>query len=274
MQSDLSRLNIFIDTLPKNKVLSDAWDERYLDDINAMQGYNSAKSLAIQKKRYVKMDMISEYGYSLQPYESSCDEPLKEDQCHECCDHQEETHQCIYNEIKCNQFFAKNVHNWSELCGYHILFLQGKTPGTPDHPCPWNKETTYILDPLIRILKHGILTADSQPGLMVYDDKIGEYIQKPYLIIKGPAGRIHRILVKILFPKDPVTLDNSIIKYVPYGISMVYFSGYDNYQKDPQDYVSVMLGIDNPSFLSSEITEYMLSNRFFDHIANIVESTV
>jgi len=272
-QSDLSRLQTFIDNLGQDKVLSDSWDERYIDDIYAMQGYNEAKSLARMKKRYVNIDETLNDGYSIQSYKSSCDVPVGPNECDVCCDYKEETHQCIYNEMKCNRFFANAVHNWSELCGYHILFLQGKTPGTPGHPGPWNKETSYIIDPLTRILKYGILTADSEPGLMIYDDKIGDYIQKPYLTIKGPAGRIHRILVKILYPQEPITLDNSIIKYVPHPMRRVDFDGYNNYNKDNQDYVSVMLGIDNPSFLSSDYTDYILSNRFFDHIANIVENT-
>ncbi len=275
--TDLSRLKLFIDTLPENKVLPDQWTERYIEDINAMQGYDAAKSLANKRKRYVEFAQMIEYGYLLDPYETSCDEPPTEpNSCSSCCDYKTETEKCVYNEIKCNRFFAQNVKNWSELCGYHILFLQGKTPGTPHHPGPWNKETSYIIELLTRILSREILTLESQPGLIIYDNDT-EYMQKPYLRIGGPAGRIHRILIKLLYPQDDITLDNSVIKYVPYILKELEFWGYDNYQEnnqeDDQDYVSVMLGIDTPSFLSSQYTEYVLSNRFFDRIADAVETT-
>jgi len=273
-QSDLSRLRLFINTLPRIKVLSDEWNERYIEDISTYSDYEAAKYVAIKTNRYVNVNDMSIEGYSLEPYESLCDQPTEEDKCHECCSDSDETVSgCKYDPEKCNRFFAENVHNWRELCGYHILFLQGKTPGTPDHQGPWNRESKYIIEPLTRILSAGMLTLDSQPGLMVNDEGIGEYIQKPYLRISGPAGRLHRILIKILFPTGPVTLDNSIIKYVPYGVQYTLFNGYNNYEEDGQDYVNVMLGIETPNMLSGEYTDYIFSNRFFDHIADIVETT-
>ena len=276
-QSDLSKLQTFIRTLPEDKVLKHDWDERYIEDINTYVGYDAAKSLAIKRDRYVKSADMRNYGYSLGPYEGLCDDPShkKDNECHSCCSESPVTETgCKYDEEKCNSFFAENIHNWSELCGYHILFLEGKTPGTPGHPGPWNQETKYILDPLIRILSSGILTVDSQPGLMIYDKEYGDYIQKPYLTIGGPAGRIHRILIKLLYPVGDVTLDNSIIKYVPHhGIRELEFWGYENYKHDEKDYVRVMLGIDDPSMLSSEVMGYIFSNRFFDRIGDIVETT-
>ena len=281
-QSDLSKLKIFLNTLPEDKVL-DPWNERYIYDIDTYSGYDAAKSLAIQRNRYVKFDEMATHGYDLDIYKSQCDKP-KEDreyECKSCCTESTDLNSektCEYDPIKCNRFFAKNVTNWSELCGYHILFLQGKTPGTPDHVGPWSTETSYIIDPLIRILKAGILTNDSEPGLMVKDDDDldnEEYIQKPYLVIGGPVGRIHRILIKILFPNENIlTIDNSIIRYVSYDLPEINFDGYINYDKnDKEDYVTVTLGIDDPSMLSAEVMEYIYSNRFFDRIADIVETT-
>jgi hypothetical protein len=272
-QSDLSKLQTFVKTLPQDKVLSYEWSERYINDIETFPQYNSAKTTAIKMDRYVNQHDMVKYGYSLRPYEGLCDSPLKSDEyCHECCDKSNLTLECEYDPEKCNRFFAETVTNWSELCGYHILFLQGKTPGTPNHPGPWNRETEYILDSLIRILKKGILSVESQPGLMVKDNH-DEFIQKPYLVIGGPAGRIHRILIEILYPKGPVTVDNSIIKYVPYPLESIDFSGYVNYNSDSQDYVKIVLGIDHPPMLSSELMKYIFSNRFFDRIADIVETT-
>ncbi len=275
-QSDLSKLQTFIRTLPEDKVLNHDWDERYIEDINTYTGYNASKSLAIKRDRYVKLADMLIGGYSIDIYEGLCDDPShkKDNECHSCCSESPVTETgCKYDEGKCNRFFVENVHNWSELCGYHILFLQGKTPGTPDHLGPWNKEKKYILEPLIRILSKGILTGDSQPGLMIYDEGYGEYIQKPYLTIGGPAGRIHRILIKLLYPGSDVTLDNSIIKYSPRGIRELEFWGYENYESDQKDYVDVVLGIDSPSMLSSEVMDYIFSNRFFDRIGDIVETT-
>jgi hypothetical protein len=275
-QSDLSRLQLFVKTLPKNKAIEE-WNERYIDDARTYSGYEDAKLIAIKNNRFVKMLDMSADGYSIKPYEELCDQPKKKEtnDCHECCSESGETEgKCEYDPEKCNRFFAENVHNWNELCGYHILFLQGKTPGTPDHPGPWNKETQYIIDPLIRILQKGILTMDSQPGLINSGIEPDEYIQKPYLMIAGPAGRIHRILIKILFPSGPITLDNSIIKYVPYGIRPLDFNNYDYYEQDDGlDYVTVMLGIDTPNILTKEYSDYVFSNRFFDRIAEIVRTT-
>ena len=270
--SEVFKLKTFINTLPKDKVLSDAWDERYIDDLDTYPGYDNAKLLAIKRNRYVNIDDMVIDGYSLVPYESLCDDlKIKKTECSECCSESDEG-ECVYDEYKCNQFFAQNVHNWSELCGYHILFLQGKTPGTPDHPGPWNKETIYIIDPLIRILKHNILTMDSQPGLIVQDDNI-DTIQKPYLRIGGPVNRIHRILIKILFPAGETTLDNTIIKYVPTTIRKIDFNQYINYDNNNTEYMSVMLGIETPNVLLPEYNDYLFSNRFFDYIADIVSTT-
>ena len=261
----LSRLELFINTLPKNKVLSDQWTERYIDDVNTFQGYEMTKELAIKRKRYVENNYVYDYGYSIDLYDN-CNQDLKQQsnnqQCYSCCDYDEEKEKCIYNADKCNEYFAQNVTNWSEICQYHILFLQGKTPGTPDHPGPWNKETSYIIDPLVKILQKNILTKCSQPGLMLFDDNI-EYLQKPYLEIAGPANRIHQILIKVLSNSD-------IIKYVPYPLKTLEFWGYNNYQEDDQDYVSVVLGIDHPPYLSKEYSEYVLSNSFFDQINNLI----
>lgn len=277
-QSDLSKLKTYVRTLPAGNVVSNEWDERYIDDLDSYPGYDATKTLALQRDRYVDLNDIVINGYDIGIYEGLCDDPSnkKRNTCNECCKESTiEPTECQYDEIKCNNFFAKNVKNWSELCGYHILFLQGKTPGTPGHPGPWHYETSYILEPLIRILSKGILTGDSQPGLMVHDDQVGDYIQKPYLTIGGPAGRIHRILIKLLNPPADITIDNSIIKYVPFMIKELNFDGYENYDNndDGKDYVRVMLGIDDPSMLSAEVMKYIFSNRFFDRVADIVETT-
>lgn len=261
-QSDVSKLKTFVSRLPKDKVLSDNWNERYIYDLDTYSGYDSSKIVSINNNRNVNIQDMMIDGYSLRPYESRCDD----NDCDECCSEDNE-----YDPIKCNQYFTKNVRNWEELCGYHILFLQGKTPGTPNHPGPWNKETQYILEPLIRILKAGIMTIDSQPGLLVCDGD-EEYIQKPYLLIGGPADRVHRLLIKLLFPAK-ITLDTTITKYVPYGVKKVNFDMYYDFIVD-KNYVSVMLGIETPNILSNEFNKYLFSNRFFNHIANIVETTL
>lgn len=271
--SDLSNLETFLDILPDNKILSPLNDERYIDDIIEYDNYTNAKSLAIKKNRYVNFSDISEYGYSIQPYINLCEQSEKY-KCHECCRESEDNNgKCVYDDNKCNIFFAKDIHNWSELCEYHILFLQGLTPGIPSHPGSWNKETEYIIGPLIKILNNRILTLDSEPGLMVNPITTNEYIQKPYLIIAGPADRIHRILINILYPKGKKTLDNTIIKCVSYHFKKLDFEGYINYYEDNIDYVEVMLGIDTPEIISDEFLKYIYSNRFFDRIADIVEKT-
>ena len=285
MMSDLTKLKTFIRTLPKTKVIVDEWGERYIDGIDSYNEYDMIKTIALKRDRKVDIrDMID--GYSDNMFKSLCDDtdPNDPNQCHECCSpvssvssvsNNTESPAYEYDPKKCNKFFAKNVKNWSELCGYHILFLQGKTPGTPNHPGPWNNETSYIIEPLIRILSKGILTVDFQPGLLINGEQTN-YIKNPYLSIGGPAGRIHRILIKLLrdseFNNKSVTLDNSIIKFVPHPLRKLEFWGYENYEPDNQDYVSVMLGIE-PDLLSPEIIEYILSNRFFERIANVVEIT-
>ena len=82
-------------------------------------------------------------------------------------------------------------------------------------------------------------------------------------------------MIKILFPTgvDSRQTDNNIIKYVPYDIRKIDFDQYDNYNEDDNDYVGVMLGIETPNMLLPEYTEYIFSNRFFDRIAHIVETT-
>lgn len=288
--SDLIKLLIFTDTLPEDKILGAGWDERYVNDISTYPGYQNTKSIAIRRDRDVSLDEMADDGYSLDKYKRLCKptgikpeekkEPGKKE-CGSCCVLDPEENKCKYDDDKCNNYFVEKVKTWNEICGYHILFLQGETPGTPDHPGPWNRETEYVREPLIRILQRSILTLDSQPGLIVnaanngegnYDGE-DEYLQKPYLEIAGPAGRIHRILKKILFPDGLKTLDNSIIKYVPHPVHKLDFSGYKNYQEDGVDYVMVTLGIDNPEYFMGEWSEYVLSNRFFDRIADIVETT-
>jgi len=292
MISDLDNLKIFLQNLPQ----VDQWDERYIYDLETYDNYEYVKNLAITKKRYVTNNNMAVDGYSLEPFKSSCnlsndnnesneqkDEEEEKVNCGSCCIESDEG--CTYDDEKCNEFFALSVHNWNELCGYHILFLQGKTPGTPAHPGPWNRETEYIMEPLIKILKQGILTMDSEPGLYIHSDNDNnnndnnnnnnnneEFIQKPYLMIGGPAGRIHRILSKILYPED-ITLDSTIIKYVNYDLRLINFDGYYNYEQDDHDYVAVMLGIETPKILSKEFLEYIFSNRFFDRILHVVETT-
>ena len=38
MQSNLSKLKLFLDTLPKDKII-DEWDERYIYDADSMGGH-------------------------------------------------------------------------------------------------------------------------------------------------------------------------------------------------------------------------------------------
>ena len=275
----MNQLKLFVETLPSTKTLSDTWNVRYIHDIQTISGYEKMKDIAKKTGRYALFSEISEDGYSVQTYEETCDSSNESDdqesneECSECCEYNPVKEKCVYDARKCIEFFVENVKNWNEVCGYHILFLQGKTPGTPDHLGSWHKETKLIMEPLIRILSRGILTSESQPGLLIYDPEMDEYIQKPYIQIAGPAARIHRILVKLLYPKDVATFDNSVIKYDPTSLEEIHFWGYKNYQEDDQEYVSVVLGIDNPPYFYKEYVEYLFSNRFFDYIAFIVETT-
>lgn len=265
IQSDLSKLKTFLQTLPEHKKM-EVWDERYIDDIKSMGGYEQAKELSKKRSRYVNSDKISDSGYSTKDFENLCDRNSTKEQCHSCCNYN--NNECVYDPVLCNDWFAKNVKNWEDINSYHISFLKGETPGTPNHPGPWNIETEYILGPLIKILNNNILTMDSQPGLMVDDD----YIQKPYIQIGGSAERIHKILIDLLCSgeKGENTFDNTIIKYVPYGARKLNFTGYKNYQHDGKDYVSVYLGIETPKYLINEYTDYVFSNRFFNRIANVI----
>lgn len=278
MHSDLSMLEAFIETIPQDKIVQ-PWNERYIDDVQTLNGYNKAKKFASETNRLVDFFENTKDGYPIDLYKESCkisSNTTSDINCSSCCEYNPEQEKCEYDEYKCNRFFAENVHNWSELCGYHILFLQGKTPGTPDHPGPWHKETSYILDPLIKILTYGILTGESQPGLLIYNSDINtteEYIQKPYLSIKGPAGRIHRILIKLLYSDSDSNSDN-MIKYVDHQLQILSFDNYDNYdQNDMEDYVDIMLGIDTPTHLTDEYIRYVFSNKFFDRIADVVSTT-
>ena len=284
----MNELQLFINSLPATKKLPDAWYERYIYDVSTISGYEQAKEIAQKRHRYVLFSEMVIDGYSTQPFEETCDQLFNnvsdpesdpesdEEKCSDCCQYNPVKEKCIYDARKCVDFFVQNVKNWSEVCGYHILFLQGKVPGTPSHLGAWNKETKFILDPLVRILSKNILTVDSQPGLLVSDDtseESEEYIQKPYIRIAGPVQRIHRILVKLLYPKENTTFDNSVIKYSPQSLETVNLWGYKNYQKDNQVYISVMLGIDNPPYFYKEYVEYLFSNRFFDYIASVVDTT-
>ena len=281
----MNELKLFIQSLPTTKKLPDVWYERYIYDVSTISGYEQAKEIAQKRQRYVLFSEISNEGYSTQPFEETCDqshnetsenESSEEEKCSDCCQYNPVKEKCIYDARRCIDYFVQNVRNWSEVCGYHILFLQGKVPGTPGNLGPWNRETGFILDPLIRILSKNILTVDSQPGLFVSDDmseESEEYIQKPYIRIAGPVQRIHRILVKLLYSKENTTFDNSVIKYSPQSLETINLWGYKNYQPDNQVYVSVMLGIDNPPYFYKEYVEYLFSNRFFDYIASVVDTT-
>lgn len=291
----MDALSLFIDTLPSDKKLPALWLERYIDDVEAMPNYNYIKQLAIKKNRYLNLSE-DKYGFSLEPFDT-CNTPnlnksnldnknspnlnnsnnsnnSNTEKCNDCCEYDSKKEKCVYDNEKCINFFAQNVKNWSDLCRYHILFLQGKVPGTPEHIGPWNSETSLIIRPLIEILSNEILTRDSQPGALIFTDSNNsdndgyeqtEYLQKPYLAIAGEASRIHRILIKILFSSD--------IKYVPDSLKRLEFYGYNNFETDNNDYVSVMLGIYTPDYLSLGYIEYLFSNSFFDFIADVVKNT-
>ncbi len=264
IQSDLSKLQVFLETLPKHKTMK-KWNERYIEDIKSMEGYEQAKKLSKKRSRHVNINKIADPGYNIKDFERFCNPNTIKEQCHSCCNY--DNNECVYDSVLCNDWFAKNVKNWNDINRYHISFLKGETPGTPNHPGPWNIETEYILEPLFKILSNNILTMDSQPGLMVDND----YIQKPYIQIGGSAGRIHKILINLLC-SDKNTFDNTIIKYVLHEMKKLDFTKYKNYQYDGKDYVSVFLGIDSPKYLINEYTDYVFSNRFFNRIANIIDN--
>ena len=266
-KSDLSKLELFLKTLPEDKKTTE-WDERYINDVKSIGGSKQAKEVAIKRNRYVNIHKLAD-GYDIGVFENYCTEPV-ENKCHSCCDYSKEKDKCIYDPVLCTEFFVVNVTNWDDITKYHISFLKGETPGTPDHPGPWDKETEYILDPLVRILQNGILTMDSQPGLFMHKNDKNTYIQKPYIKIGGPVGRIHRILIDLLYPKNQ-TLDNTIIKYVPHKIDILEFNGYKTYQPDGKEYVVVYLGIDTHNYLMNDYVDYVFSNRFFNRIADVIE---
>lgn len=91
-------------------------------------------------------------------------------------------------------------------------------------------------------------------------------LQMPYLEIAGPIDRIHRIISKI-FSED------NIITFVDYDIKLLDNSIYSNWQDDDNEYVSLMLGHKNPDIMTEEWIRYILSNRFFQIIAQVVNTT-
>lgn len=260
---EVAKLKLYTNTLSDDYVVP-PWNDRYIDDIGNLSVYEHIIELAKEKGRYINIDDVTEPGYSDKNFKSTCEEsPTKEQECNECCDYDEFKEECVYNPMKCILFFANNIRTWNEICGYHILYLKGETPGTPSNTGPWNRESKYIIDELTNILQYGILTLDSQPGLVVHDEE--DYIQKPYLRFGGPTGRVHRILKRLISEKG--------IKYVDYGIRDIEFWGYKNYQPDGKDYVSVVVSVDEPDNITHEYINYILSNKFFEDIVEVVSTT-
>jgi len=264
-RDELLSLQTYLEYLPDDRVLYDG-DERYIYDVQTSKLYEYIQKLSASRSRYMtNVNDISENGYSIEKFEKLCI-----NDCPECCKY--ENNRCVYDAEACAQYYASGVTNWRELCGYHILFLEGKVPGTPIHPGPWSKETKFIMQPLKRILNASILTLDSQPGLFVEDREFGSYMQKPYIKIGGRLDRLKRILVN-LFDKNDDFYDARIIRYVDYGVLESPIEGYINFKEDVDQYGAIFLGIQNPDILTTDLVDYILSNRFFDRIADIIETT-
>lgn len=267
MQDNRISLETYLNDLPDNRVLYGG-DERYIYDVESSDLYDYLYRLAISRNRYIAdIDKIADDGYSIEKFKKLCI-----NSCPECCKYENDN--CVYDSESCSQYYAKGVTIWQELCGYNILFLDGKVPGTPSHPGPWNAETKFIIPSLKRILNSTILTLDSQPGLLVDDSytDFGLHIQKPYIKIAGELHRLERILIK-LFDENDDFYDARMIRYIDYGVIDIPVEGYINLELDLNNYGSVFLGIDTPSILTPGFVNYIFSNRFFDRIADVIETT-
>lgn len=255
MLNNKDKLIQYLDSLPMEKLVEE--DERYIEYIDSYPHYNYILSLATSLGRINnKYNDLSEDGYSIDKFKHIC----------------KDIHEGEYNPEFCASYYSQGVTNWQELCGYHILFLLGRVPGTPSHPGPWHMETIFIIDFLARILNSTILTLDSQPGILTDLKGFPMALQKPYLKIAGPCDRIHRILITLFSAEDE---DSKMIKYVPYGVEDATIEDYVNYfhKEDINNYGSIYLGINTPDILTTDYIDYILSNRFFETIARVIENT-
>ena len=282
--------NCFLKDLPAERYIY-GQDERYIE--NNFEKFEALVDTGINNDRYFNLDYVSENGYSIDKFVRLCN---NDNNC--CCSVQKKyilngfVDEYVYDPLKCSRYFASEVKNWEEVCGYNILYLLGKVPGTPDHPGSWNKETELILDPLTRISRQGILTLDSQPGIVVNinndnsnnndngndnndndnDGNDDNYVQKPYLQIAGPVDRLYKI-VKILLTDDS-SYESKMIRYVYYDdeLSPFELDGYVSYIDDCSKYVKIMLGVETPNILTEQYNQYILSNQFFNRIAEVIEN--
>ena len=159
----MNKLLTYIDGLPQDSYIVRG-DERFINHPTTYQGYDQLLQIASRRKRVVEYrDMIVD-GYSDESYKRFCNRTCD----HPCCVWNMSTKQCHYNAANCSIAIAKQVvKDWPSLLQYNIDFLVGKLPGKNDHPGPWRKETSYIIDELIALNAAGLYTLDSQPGLVV-----------------------------------------------------------------------------------------------------------
>jgi hypothetical protein len=195
--------------------------------------------------------------------------------------------ECTCDWIPVIDAWVQAVIDWPSLCHFYWHFLQADVPGTPEHLNPWFAETNLIMPQLLKINETGLLTLDSQPGVLVdsYDannpnpvqpidddeDNTTLYLQKPYLTIAGPHETIEEILETVCH--DPQYQHMRIVSgsYVPFS-----FKDYPLFKQDSLSYVKVSICVDNhfdkTKGVDRTYLDYVLSNKFFDELVTIVES--
>ena len=140
---------------------------------------------------------------------------------------------------------------------------------------------------LVKITEHGLVTLDSQPGVLVdsygsggsVDDDDDEpnstlYIQKPHLTLAGPQDTIREIVEAICRKDTYKHLRIVSGTYIPLPLR-----DYTSFDKDDcTTYVSVCIGVpdhfDKVKGVDQEYLDYVLSNKFFDEIVELVSSTI
>ena len=72
-----------------------------------------------------------------------------------------------------------SFNSFQEILAHYRSFLKGDIPACPTHGAPLEEESQLILPQLLALNDNGILTVDSQPGLLEYEAQGQIYIPDP-----------------------------------------------------------------------------------------------
>eukprot|EP01084_Bolivina_argentea_P274731 468333_1 len=85
--------------------------------------------------------------------------------------------------------------NYTDLLSLYRFYYKGKILGCRNNYIPLNEETNYILQDLLIMNKHGIITYNSQPSLLIIDDNGYQYYQKNYVELSAPIDIVEKLLL-------------------------------------------------------------------------------